>query len=160
MRSEGLCKCEIAADTPRCRRDCFPSAAAAIQRRMSALKELRRGRGGAAAGSGPEDSSPVSFMNEKRKEKKRKTHATMKIVLLIPLCLPSPLPLLAAASNSILPLRRERLLLSPRIVMHCLALKNEDNARWNNAQASRRRLFLSGVCLLSCLGCEKIKIKK
>lgn len=104
-----------------------------------------------AAGSGPEDSSPVSFHGRMRDD------ATMKIVPLIPLCLVS-----SATShnglNSILPLSIK----APVVAVHCHALfgarkkkEREDNARWNSARA-----FVCIFLFLRALLCRALAGKR
>lgn len=69
----------------------------------------------------------------------------------------SPLPLLTTAPTLFCSSSQRRLLLWC-IVIHCLVLKNEDNACWNTAQAFVgifRFLHLSS----SCLGYKKTKTK-
>lgn len=83
-----------------------------------------------AAGSGPEDSSPVSFHGRMRDD------ATMKIVPLIPLCLVS-----SATShnglNSILPLSIK----APVVAVHCHALFGA------RKKGKRRKIMLVGTAL-------------
>lgn len=82
-----------------------------------------------AAGSGPEDSSPVSFHGRMRDD------ATMKIVPLIPLCLVS-----SATShnglNSILPFSIK----APVVAVHCHASFG--------VQKERKKIMLVGTALV------------
>lgn len=105
----------------------------------------------ARAGSSPEDSSsPPSFHG----------NATMKMVPLIPLCLVSTLPLLAAAST----LFRRAAIKAPVVAANCRTLfggregekGNEDNARWKSAQRLCLHLssFSSPVLLCRALAGE------
>ena len=98
-----------------------------------------------AAGSRPDESSPVVFHGRMRGD------ATMKIVPLIPLCLVSSSH---NSLNSILPLSIKAPVV-PRIVRLCSVLKTEDKARRDNAAAFCLRLsFLSFpfAFLKSCCG--------
>lgn len=69
----------------------------------------------------------------------------------------SPLPLLTTAPTLFCS-SSQRLLLLWCIVIHCLVLKNEDNACWNTAQAFVG-IFLFLHLSSSCLGYKKTKTK-
>lgn len=96
-----------------------------------------------AAGSGPEDSSPVSFHGRMRDD------ATMKIVPLIPLCLVS-----SATShnglNSILPLPIK----APVVAVHCHALFGGEKMKIMLVGTALALLFASFFLSCAALSCS------